>query len=84
MDKNKTRTQYGSTEAFEYRLRKKTVGKYEIVREISRGGMGIVFESWQKELSRRVAIKVLPLVSCNSDLSIESQFWRIRLANLFS
>ncbi|MCH2202372.1 MAG: serine/threonine protein kinase [Fuerstiella sp.] len=36
------------------------LGEYRVVREISRGGMGIVFEAEQVSLQRRVALKVLP------------------------
>ncbi|MCH2211001.1 MAG: serine/threonine protein kinase [Fuerstiella sp.] len=36
------------------------LGEYRVVREISRGGMGIVFEAEQVSLKRRVALKVLP------------------------
>jgi serine/threonine protein kinase len=36
------------------------LGEFRIVREIGRGGMGIVFEAEQESLRRRVAIKVLP------------------------
>ncbi|MDA1013033.1 MAG: protein kinase, partial [Planctomycetota bacterium] len=36
------------------------LGDFRIIREIGRGGMGIVFEAEQESLDRRVAIKVLP------------------------
>jgi tetratricopeptide (TPR) repeat protein/serine/threonine protein kinase len=43
--------------------RAEPLGDFLLVRELGRGGMGVVYEAVQRSLNRRVALKVLPLAA---------------------
>ena len=48
----------------------KQLGDFRILRQIGRGGMGIVYEAEQISMKRRVALKVLPLAGLVDEIKI--------------
>jgi len=47
------------------------LGDYLLERQIGRGGMGIVYEAEHTSLRRRVAVKILRMVSLNTEKDVE-------------
>lgn len=54
------------------------IGEYELLEEIGRGGMGVVFRARQSALSRDVALKMIP----NAEFAASDDVARLRLEAL--
>lgn len=53
----------------------KTLGQYQVIRELGRGGMAVVYEAYQPALNRTVALKVLP-PNLSADAAFVQRFMR--------
>lgn len=69
--KSASDTATGSRRLMEDVSQLKQIGQYRILREIGRGGMGIVFAAIHEGLGRQVAIKVLPTPLAGGDKHVQ-------------
>ena len=56
------------------------LGEYRILREVGRGGMGIVYEAFQESLGRHVALKILPTQSLRDPKHVQRFQREVRAA----
>lgn len=59
---------------------RKNLGVFQFVREIGRGGMGVVYEAIQTPLNRSVALKVLPIAATSDPRRFERFQLEARIA----
>jgi eukaryotic-like serine/threonine-protein kinase len=86
---------YRETTSYEHRsldiLPGGQFGDFRVVREIGRGGMGVVFEAEELNSARRVAIKVLPFLKSDArralfqrEASTAARLWHPHIVPVYS
>lgn len=55
--------------------KRQTIGPYEVIRKLGEGGMGTVYEAWQANLERKLALKVMSN-RFSADASFQQRFER--------